>query len=72
MATATLDTVEVDGLTTGYRELGDGPAVLLLHGWPTSSYLWRDVMPAIAEVAPPQRLRSSWLNGIKHYQVRYA
>jgi pimeloyl-ACP methyl ester carboxylesterase len=23
--------------------------VLLLHGWPTSSYLWRDVMPAIAQ-----------------------
>ncbi|MEV7555729.1 cytochrome P450 [Amycolatopsis sp. NPDC089917] len=31
-----------------------------------------DVMPNIAEVAPPDRLRSSWLNGIKHYQVRYA
>ncbi|MGW4832525.1 cytochrome P450 [Amycolatopsis japonica] len=31
-----------------------------------------DVMPDIAELAPPDRLRSSWLNGIKHYQVRYA
>ncbi|MGW7536079.1 cytochrome P450 [Amycolatopsis sp. NPDC054798] len=31
-----------------------------------------DVMPGIAEVAAPERLRSSWLNGIKHYQVRYA
>ena len=30
-----------DGLTLAYRELGDGPAVLLLHGWPTSSFLWR-------------------------------
>lgn len=48
METATLDTVQVDGLTIGYRELGDGPAVLLLHGWPTSSHLWRDVMPAVA------------------------
>ena len=37
-----------DGLTLGYRELGEGPPVLLLHGWPTSSYLWRDVMPPIA------------------------
>jgi pimeloyl-ACP methyl ester carboxylesterase len=46
--TAALDTVHVDGLKVGYRELGDGPPVLLLHGWPTSSYLWRDVMPAIA------------------------
>jgi cholest-4-en-3-one 26-monooxygenase len=30
-----------------------------------------DVLPAIAEAAPPVRLRSSWLNGIKHYPVRY-
>ena len=37
-----------DGCTLGYRELGSGPAVLLLHGWPTSSLLWRGVMPAIA------------------------
>jgi len=31
-----------------------------------------DVMPNITEAAPPVRLRSSWLNGIKHYPVRYA
>ncbi|GAA4527705.1 cytochrome P450 [Amycolatopsis samaneae] len=31
-----------------------------------------DVMPDITEAAPPQRLRSSWLNGIKHYPVNYA
>jgi pimeloyl-ACP methyl ester carboxylesterase len=37
-----------DGMTLNYRELGSGPPVLLLHGWPTSSYLWRNVMPAIA------------------------
>jgi haloalkane dehalogenase len=42
--TVTLD----DGMTLTYRELGSGPPVLLLHGWPTSSYLWRGVMPAIA------------------------
>ncbi|MFD9887771.1 cytochrome P450 [Amycolatopsis sp. NPDC059027] len=30
-----------------------------------------DVMPGITEAAPPQRLRSSWLNGIKHYPVNY-
>jgi pimeloyl-ACP methyl ester carboxylesterase len=44
----TLETVQVDGLTLGYRELGDGPPVLLLHGWPTSSFLWRRVMVPIA------------------------
>ncbi|MYW95833.1 cytochrome P450 [Amycolatopsis rubida] len=31
-----------------------------------------EAMPGIAEVSAPERLRSSWLNGIKHYQVRYA
>ncbi len=45
LITLTLD----DGMTLTYRELGSGAPVLLLHGWPTSSYLWRDVMPAIAE-----------------------
>ena len=48
MAAAPLDTVDVDGLTIAYREAGAGPPVLLLHGWPTSSFLWRDVMPPIA------------------------
>ena len=40
--------VQTDGLNLGYRELGSGPPVLLLHGWPTSSLLWRNIMPAIA------------------------
>ena len=34
-----------------FREAGDqdAPVALLLHGYPNSSYLWRDVMPAIAD-----------------------
>jgi haloalkane dehalogenase len=48
MTGAALDTVEVDGLTLAYRDVGSGPPVLLLHGWPTSSFLWRDVMTPIA------------------------
>lgn len=38
-----------DGTRIAYRELGDGPAMLLVHGWPTSSFLWRHVMPTFAE-----------------------
>jgi haloalkane dehalogenase len=32
-----------------WREAGppDGPVVLLLHGFPNSSYLWRDLLPAL-------------------------
>jgi pimeloyl-ACP methyl ester carboxylesterase len=48
MTVTALDTVEVGGRNLAYREAGEGPAVLLLHGWPTSSFLWRNVMPAIA------------------------
>ena len=34
-----------------YRESGpaDGPVVLLLHGFPESSFMWSEVMPAVAE-----------------------
>lgn len=32
-----------------YLEAGEGEPVLLLHGWPTSSHLWRDVIPHLAE-----------------------
>ncbi|MBF6179030.1 cytochrome P450 [Nocardia otitidiscaviarum] len=31
-----------------------------------------DAMPNLSEVEPPQRLRSGWINGIKHWPVRYA
>ena len=43
--------VEVDDLRLHYLEAGpsSGDPVVLLHGWPTSSFLWRRVMPGIAE-----------------------
>lgn len=46
---ATVQQVRVDGHAIGYREQGSGPAVLLIHDWPTSSFLWRNVMPAMTE-----------------------
>lgn len=48
MQTTSLKTTRVGDMTLAYRELGTGPPVLLLHGWPTSSFLWRNVMPPIA------------------------
>ncbi|WP_327581725.1 haloalkane dehalogenase [Nonomuraea sp. NBC_00507] len=33
--------------TMHYRELGTGAPIVFLHGNPTSSYLWRNVMPAV-------------------------
>jgi len=38
----------VDGHRLAYHEAGQGPPVLLLHGIPTSSLLWRDVMATLA------------------------
>ena len=40
--------ITVDGLTVAYTDVGEGPAIVLLHGWPTSSFLWREIAPALA------------------------
>lgn len=37
--------VRVEGLEMAYVERGAGRPIVLLHGNPTSSYLWRDVLP---------------------------
>jgi len=36
---------DVNGKRMAYVEAGTGDAILFLHGSPTSSYLWRNVMP---------------------------
>lgn len=47
----TYHTVQVAGLDIFYREAGpaDAPVVLLLHGFPTSSHMFRDLMPRLAQ-----------------------
>jgi pimeloyl-ACP methyl ester carboxylesterase len=42
--------VDVDGVEIFYREAGraDGPALLLLHGFPSSSHMFRDLIPMLA------------------------
>lgn len=39
--------VTVHGRRMAYVEHGEGPPILFIHGNPTSSYLWRDVMPEL-------------------------
>lgn len=43
--------VDVDGVKIFYREAGAAasPALLLLHGFPTSSHMFRDLIPALAD-----------------------
>lgn len=40
--------VDAEGLRLHVHEEGEGAAVLLLHGWPTSSHLWRHCIPPLA------------------------
>lgn len=44
-------TVKIDGLGIFYREAGSraNPTVLLLHGFPTSSQMFRNLMPQLAD-----------------------
>ncbi|MEN0065527.1 MAG: alpha/beta fold hydrolase [Myxococcota bacterium] len=37
----------VEGLTLHHREVGSGPPILMIHGWPTSSALWRNILPIV-------------------------
>ncbi len=44
----TKKTIDVLGRRMAYVEMGEGDPVLFQHGNPTSSYLWRNVMPHVA------------------------
>ena len=49
--TIRFNTVDVDGLKLFYREAGDAsrPTVLLLHGFPSASHMFRDLIPELAD-----------------------
>lgn len=53
-------TISANGIELFLLEQGEGPLVLLCHGWPELSYSWRHQIPAIAAagfhvVAPDMR-----------------
>jgi pimeloyl-ACP methyl ester carboxylesterase len=64
-----LPQVNVLESTIAYREAGDreAPVALFLHGNPTSSYIWRNVLPLVAPVAHSRRLP---LSGWDHIRIR--
>ncbi len=39
---------DVNGIRLYYRRAGEGPPVVLLHGFPETSYAWRKIMPILA------------------------
>ncbi|MCP9481366.1 haloalkane dehalogenase [Shimia sp. CNT1-13L.2] len=42
--------ITVKGKRMAYAEMGEGDPILFLHGNPTSSYLWRNVVPHVADM----------------------
>jgi haloalkane dehalogenase len=53
LSDVSLPSINVLGSVMAYREAGDreAPVVLFLHGNPTSSYIWRNILPLVAPVA---------------------
>ncbi len=41
--------METSGGEVAYEVFGEGPAVVLVHGTPSRSYIWRNIVPALAE-----------------------
>ncbi len=52
-------TLRVNGVRLHHLHAGEGPPVLLLHGWPQTSHMWRRVLAPLAErhtvIAPDLR-----------------
>lgn len=50
-ATVSYRSVKIDGVNVFYREAGpkNGPVLLLLHGFPTSSQMFRNLIPQLAQ-----------------------
>lgn len=41
---------QVHGRRMAYTEMGKGDPIIFLHGNPTSSYLWRNILPGLAQL----------------------
>lgn len=71
-------TIQTNGINMHIAEAGEGPLVLLLHGFPESWYSWRHQLPALAAagyhaVAPDQRGygRTDAPAAIEDYDIRH-
>lgn len=69
-------TVRIDGLNVFYREAGpdDAPVVLLLHGYPTSSYMYRELIHRLAvkfRVIAPDLIGFGFSDAPAHNEFQY-
>jgi len=49
MSQPTLRYIQSNGIKLRIAEMGKGPLVILVHGWPESWYSWRHQLPALAD-----------------------
>jgi haloacetate dehalogenase len=66
--------VRANGINQHFRACGQGPAMVLLHGWPQTSYSWRKVMPLLAPhyrcIAPDLRGMGDTDKPVAGYDMR--
>jgi haloacetate dehalogenase len=59
MVTISSSTVRANGIRQNFLEAGEGPPVVLLHGFPETNYAWRNQVPVLGEryhvIAPDLR-----------------
>ncbi|GGB20362.1 alpha/beta fold hydrolase [Puia dinghuensis] len=77
MNTPKYRTVKVNDLNVFYRESGPAgaPVILLLHGFPTSSHMYRNLIPMLAKefhVIAPDLIGFGFSDAPHHTQFRYS
>ena len=57
MTPVTYSSIDIDGLEIAYREAGapGKPKMVLLHGFPSSSHQYRDLIRSLSNRRPPPR-----------------
>src|ERR1700720_3641032 len=55
---------DINGSRVHYLDEGAGPPLILLHGDPTWSFLYRDVITGAAGPIPLYRSRLSWIRSV--------
>ena len=78
MTEPTTRTLHVNGVDLSLTEAGDGPLVILAHGFPELGYSWRHQIPALAAagyrvIAPDQRGygRSTRPDAVEEYDIAH-
>ena len=65
-----MNRADTSGGALAYHDEGDGPAVLLLHGFPLTSYLWRGLIPALASRHPDAKIICGHTGGTWELGIR--